>query len=235
MDQLPPSRHQERQIQFTGRTDHHPTSCTCRKQMVSHSHPPTKQNRQWDQELLEHASKEKVSQDGNRPCDSQAHHQYQPQPHGSVGERSPRSRGQTPPNLYSSSSASTGTQIQHRHPCPSHCIANLNFELSTKRIHNFRGGGKGIISYRSIVGHLPIPHWNPRIWFWNTAMWHGPSNLLIMKTRIIGVTLLILIIPLVKWSPFQYVTFFLLIDNGGCLVENKSLNMFSIPLNLLTF
>lgn len=72
-------------------------------QMVSHSVSLAQENRQRDQELLEHQPQEKAHQNGHRPHYPQAKDQLprpvqqqqqghlQSQPHGSVGECQARS------------------------------------------------------------------------------------------------------------------------------------------------
>ncbi|RWV95420.1 hypothetical protein GW17_00041959 [Ensete ventricosum] len=73
--------------------------------MVCNCHPSAQENRQRDQELLEHPPEEAAGQDGHRSLHPQGQERRprlrrrplqerrQPQPHGAVGERTPRSRG----------------------------------------------------------------------------------------------------------------------------------------------
>lgn len=73
--------------------------------MVSDSSSFTKENRQRNQELLEHPPQETANPNGNRPGDPQAEEQpgrlssviqtrSRPQPHGSMGNSATRSRSQ---------------------------------------------------------------------------------------------------------------------------------------------
>ncbi|CAI0417713.1 unnamed protein product, partial [Linum tenue] len=71
LDQLPPPRHQARQV-LRGRGEaHHQPPLRPRQQMVENSDAPVREDGQRDQELLQHAHQEEAAPDGDRPADPQ--------------------------------------------------------------------------------------------------------------------------------------------------------------------
>lgn len=105
-------------------------------QVVSHSISLAQENRQWDQELLEHPPQEEAGQNGHRPNNPQAkkwvpsllQRRLEPWPHGSVGECSARSRSQTRKRIQT-----TRTTKQPRTYVLS--FLNTNYEARSQQNH----------------------------------------------------------------------------------------------------